>query len=391
MSPDRLSFVILPQRIPLSFSSRLPAAPMLADLKLTDFRNYHDAEFSPAPGLNFIFGDNGSGKTSLLEAIYFIGSGGRSFRGGRLSRLVRDGAESATLFARVEQGESQHRLGVRRSLSGIESLKLNGTTPGALSDVAALLPVLALHPQSVELVFGASSLRRRFMDWGMFHVEHSFLPHWKEANTALKHRNALLRGGGRPRELRYWNQKLAEESARIERLRTRYLQRLKDEWKAVLGLLAPELKGDLLLQTGLKDRESYLDALTRTHDDDLRRGFTQTGFHRAELKITVGGSLARDRVSRGQAKILAYGLVLAQLPLIAEVGKVCTLLVDDLGSELDQKHRGTLLRFLSGGTHQTLITAVDRQQLSPSVDKTGEAARVFHVEHGRVQRISDDP
>ena len=74
---------------------------MLADLRLTDFRNYRQAEFSPAPGLNLIVGANGSGKTSLLEAIYFIGSGGRSFRGGRLSRLVRDGADAAPLFARV--------------------------------------------------------------------------------------------------------------------------------------------------------------------------------------------------------------------------------------------------------------------------------------------------
>lgn len=365
---------------------------MLADLRLTDFRNYHDVELSPAPGLNLIFGDNGSGKTSLLEAIYFIGSGGRSFRGGRLSRLVRDGAQAATLFARVDQGDFQHRLGVRRSLTGIESLKLNGATPAALSDVAALLPVLAVHPQSVELVYGASSLRRRFMDWGMFHVEHSFLPTWKEANIALKHRNALLRGGmPGARQLSYWDQKLAEVSGRIERLRTSYLQRLRKEWKAVLGLLAPQLNGDLFLQTGLRENESYLDALARTRDDDLRRGFTQTGFHRAELKITVAGSLARDRVSRGQAKILAYGLVLAQLPLIAEAGKVCTLLVDDLGSELDQTHRATLLCYLAGGAHQTLITAVDREQLSSSVKEVGGAARMFHVEHGRVRRISDDP
>ena len=365
---------------------------MLTDLRLTDFRNYREAELAPSPGLNLIFGDNGSGKTSLLEAIYFIGSGGRSFRGGRLSRLVRDGADAATLFARVAQGDYEHRLGVRRSPSGIDSLKLNGATPGALSDVAALLPVLALHPQSVELVFGASSLRRRFMDWGMFHVEHSFLPTWKEASTALKHRNALLRSRRvTPRELTYWDQKLAATSGSIEGLRSGYLQRLKAEWKGVLGLLAPELKGDLTLQTGLREGESYLEALARTRDDDLRRGFTQTGFHRSELKITVGGTLARDRVSRGQAKILAYGLVLAQLPLISEAGKVCTLLVDDLGSELDQDHRATLLSFLARGSHQTLITAVDREQLGPAMIETGEAARMFHVEHGRVRRISDDP
>lgn len=366
---------------------------MLLTLRLSDFRNYSQAELLPSPGLNVVFGDNGSGKTSLLEAIYFIGSGGRSFRGGRLSRLVRDGAEAATLFAEVENAGATHRLGVRRAPSGIESLKLNGATPGALSDVASLLPVLALHPQSVELILGASVLRRRFLDWGMFHVEHSFLSLSKEANAALRQRNALLRSRSLgARELRYWDQKLAVSSDNIEQLRLGYLRRLRSRWQQILELLAPGLKADMTLQTGLRSGETYLDALERTRDEDLRRGFTHSGFHRSDLKISVDGYVARDRVSRGQAKILAYGLVLAQLPLIEEAGKVCTLLVDDLGSELDQEHRATLLRYLSSGSHQTMITAVDRAQLGEAVfENKGAAARMFHVEHGRIQRISDDP
>ncbi|WP_101674255.1 DNA replication/repair protein RecF [Alloalcanivorax mobilis] len=365
---------------------------MLASLRLTDFRNYQQAHFEPGPGLNIVFGDNGSGKTSLLEAIYFIGSGGRSFRGGRLSRLVKDGAASATLFAEVEAGGGLHRLGVRRAPSGIESLKLDGATPAALSDVAALLPVLALHPQSVELVFGASALRRRFLDWGMFHVEHSFLPVWKEASLALRQRNALLRSGKvGPRELLYWDQKLSASSDSIDQLRRAYLARLKAHWLEILRLLAPGLKGGVALQTGLRPGESYLSALERTRDEDFRRGFTHTGFHRSDLKITVDGTVARDRVSRGQAKILAYAMVLSQLPLIAQAGKVCTLLVDDLGSELDQEHRSTLLRYLASGSHQTLITAVDREQLAPAgLGNSSAEARMFHVEHGRVQRISFD-
>ncbi|HBC20451.1 MAG TPA: DNA replication and repair protein RecF, partial [Alcanivorax sp.] len=168
---------------------------MLSRLQLGDFRNYRQLDIALSPSLNVILGDNGSGKTSLLEAIYFIGSGGRSFRGGRLSRLVRDGAPAATLYAEVSAGENIHRLGVRRTPGGIDAIKLNGETPRALSEVAGLLPVLALHPTSVELVFGASALRRRFMDWGMFHVEHEFMPVWRTASAALKQRNALLRTG----------------------------------------------------------------------------------------------------------------------------------------------------------------------------------------------------
>ncbi|MFT0138382.1 DNA replication/repair protein RecF [Alloalcanivorax xenomutans] len=366
---------------------------MLTELRLSDFRNYHQADFLPSPGLNLIFGANGSGKTSLLEAIYFIGSGGRSFRGGRLSRLVRDGAPAATLFAVIDQPSGkQDRLGVRRALSGIESLKLNGQTPSALSDVATLLPVLALHPQSVDLIFGASSVRRRFLDWGMFHVEHSFLAAWKEANALLRQRNALLRTGqASQRELRYWDQKLAASSATIEGLRRPYLARLKAEWRKILEKLSPDLKVNLELHTGLRPGEDYLQALIRTEEEDRRRGFTHAGFHRADVRITKDGVVARDRVSRGQAKILSYALVLSQLPMISEANKVCTLLVDDLGSELDQTHRDTLLRFLTMGNHQTLITAVDADHLGrATVENSGAAARMFHVEHGRIQRISND-
>ena len=104
---------------------------MLSRLQLSDFRNYGTAEADLSPSLNVILGDNGSGKTSLLEAIYFIGSGGRSFRGGRLSRLVRDGAEAATLYAEVTTAGDMHRLGVRRTPGGIDAIKLNGQTPRA--------------------------------------------------------------------------------------------------------------------------------------------------------------------------------------------------------------------------------------------------------------------
>ena len=100
---------------------------MLSRLQLGDFRNYRQLDIALSPSLNVILGDNGSGKTSLLEAIYFIGSGGRSFRGGRLSRLVRDGAPAATLYAEVSAGEKIHRLGVRRTPGGIDAIKLSGS------------------------------------------------------------------------------------------------------------------------------------------------------------------------------------------------------------------------------------------------------------------------
>ncbi len=362
---------------------------MLSRLQLGDFRNYRHADVSLSPSLNVILGDNGSGKTSLLEAVYFIGSGGRSFRGGRLSRLVRDGADAATLYAEVMAEDQLHRLGVRRTPGGIDAIKLDGQTPKALSEVATLLPVLALHPTSVELVFGASALRRRFMDWGMFHVEHQFMPLWRHASAALKQRNALLRSGSiNPRELGFWDQQLAESSDRIEGLRRGYLGALQSGLNQVMEVLSPELKVRIQLQTGLQKDETTLDALLRLRQDDIRRGFSQAGFHRSDIRIAIGDVVARDRVSRGQAKLMAYGLMLAQLPLISDAGKVCTLLVDDLAAELDEEHRNRLLGYLAGTGHQTLITALDEPSWAAVVNDNNALqtveSRMFHVEHGRI-------
>jgi len=367
---------------------------MLSRLQLGDFRNYRQLDIALSPSLNVILGDNGSGKTSLLEAIYFIGSGGRSFRGGRLSRLVRDGAPAATLYAEVVCEEKHHRLGVRRTPGGIDAIKLNGETPKALSEVAGLLPVLALHPTSVELVFGASALRRRFMDWGMFHVEHEFMPVWRTASAALKQRNALLRTGRpNPRELGFWDQQLAQTSDRIEGLRRRYLQALQTGLDTVLSHLAPELKIRVQLQTGLQKDESYADALSRLRQDDIRRGFSQAGFHRSDIRIETRGVVARDRLSRGQAKLVAYGLVLAQLPLISQAGKVCTLLVDDLAAELDEEHRNQLLGYLATTGHQTLITALDMPQWAAIVNDNNALqaveSKMFHVEHGKLRPLTE--
>lgn len=356
---------------------------MLTTLKLTDFRNYASGEVSLCPALNVVVGENGSGKTSLLEAVYFIGSGGRSFRGGRLSRLVKEGADAAVLYAELADGENTHRLGIRRAPSGIDSLKLNGQTPGALSEVAALLPVLALHPGSVELVYGGSSLRRRFLDWGMFHVEHAFLLEWRTGSAALKQRNALLKKGASGREMAYWNQQLSQSSARIEGLRRAYLQRLEPAFNAVLSMLSPDLSVRLRLHTGLEPKESYEQALARLHDEDVRRGFTHAGFHRADIKIESAGRIIKDKFSRGQAKLVAYALMLAQLPLIAEAGKVCTLLVDDLAAELDELHRQRLFDYLMQTGHQVIVTALDAAQWDAK-GAEGQEIRMFHVEHGRI-------
>ena len=185
----------------------------------------------------------------------------------------------------------------------------------------------------------------------------------------------------------------AQTSDRIEGLRRSYLAALQRGLDEVLVVLAPELKIRLRLQTGLQKDESYGQALDRLQTDDLRRGFSQAGFHRSDIRIESHGVVARDRLSRGQAKLVAYGMVLAQLPLISQAGKVCTLLVDDLAAELDEEHRNQLLGYLATTGHQTLITALDMPQWAAIVNDNNALqaveSKMFHVEHGKLRPLTE--
>src|SRR5690606_29678892 len=132
----------------------------LQRLALSSFRNYQQAEFVPGTGINLVVGDNGSGKSSLLEAIYLLGSG-RSFRTSRLQRLLRESAQDAVLFAEVMSPQGvQHRLGMARNWQGFSGLKLDGAHVKGVSDLARILPAQASPPGTVEIAEGPSSPRR---------------------------------------------------------------------------------------------------------------------------------------------------------------------------------------------------------------------------------------
>lgn len=364
-----------------------PPFPMLQRLVLSSFRNYSHAELPLGAGLNLVVGGNGSGKSSLLEAIYLLGTG-RSFRTSRLQRLVNEAAAETVVFAEVLSRQNVlHRVGVSRDRQGFTALKLDGANIRGLSELARLLPVQAFHPATVEIVEGPSSARRRYLDWGLFHVEQSFLPLWRQLSGALQQRNKLLRSGSaNGRELSAWDQQVASVSDRINGLRAGYLAALLPHLDAVLAHMGelPEVR--VSLYPGWPEGEDLLALLAQDLERDKQRGYTGRGAHRAELRLTTGAGPVRDVFSRGQTKTLSYALLLAQLYLLVRShGGRCLVLVDDLASELDAQHSDAVIRALQELGQQTLITALSAESL-PALTRD-EATRVFHVEHGVLTRL----
>lgn len=364
-----------------------PSPAMLQRLTLTAFRNYRHAEFQPGPGINLIVGDNGSGKSSLLEAVYLLGSG-RSFRTSRLQRLVQESAQESVLFAEVITAQGvAHRLGVARDRQGFSGLKLDGANVRGLSDLARVLPVQAFHPGTVEIVEGPSSARRRYLDWGLFHVEQSFLPLWRQLHGALQQRNRLLRAGSfQRREMQAWDQQVASVSVRISQLRSSYLEALLPHLQTVLAHMGELPEVGISLYPGWSEGEDLLALLAADLEKDRQRGHTAKGAHRAELRLMTAAGPVRDVFSRGQTKTLSYALLLAQLYLLVEGhGGHCLILVDDLASELDAQHSAAVLQALRGLRQQMFITALSKEAL-PSLAED-KATRMFHVEHGELNRL----
>ena len=355
---------------------------MLQRFQLTHFRNYREQAFLPASRLSVICGENGSGKTSLLEAIYLLGTG-RSFRTARLTNVVQKGFDATTLFGELQTEQALHRIGISRDHTSLLDARVDGQRVQGISAVARLLPVQVLHPGTVQLIEGGPGERRRFLDWLMFHVEHEFLGAWQRLRESVSQRNKLLKAGKVSlRELRIWDQQVATNSARIDQLRRQHLPALEAAFQTLLSGFDGSLGAvSLGLQSGWAQGDSIDQALLQHRDQDIRRGFTSVGAHRADLVLKSDKGAVREVFSRGQQKVVAYALVTAQIQVFQTLtGKSCLVLVDDLTSELDQGNEGRVLGAVLSTGNQAIVTTLDDRISQPYL-KSGEAS-VFHVEHG---------
>lgn len=352
-------------------------------LDVLQVRNLAGVSIQPDPQVNLIYGNNASGKTSILEAIYLL-SRGRSFRTRHLDNVIQNGKDVFRLYAELDtKNPYQTRIGIERK-PGNTQLRIDQQEIRQTSSLARHLPLLILHPESHRLIEQGPSQRRKFLDWGMFHVEPKFHTGWKEYQRTLKQRNAALRHASRDSEIEVWNTPLAKQAGFITQQRQQYLEEFLPFLQDFVGKLL-SLEITLEYQTGWNRERPLPEALERNLRGDRERGFTSSGPHRADLKMTCEGIPVQEKLSRGQKKILVCALLLAQSAhLRKSIGKIPVILVDDLAAELDQSHRERLLELLQDTGAQIFITTTGREM----VPLTGRVShKVFHVEHGQVKEV----
>ena len=350
----------------------------LIQLAVRNLRVLGEADCAPGQGLNVFVGANGSGKTSVLEAIHLLGSG-RSFRTHRLTELISRGESWLRVRGdfRGEDGAAES-IGVEKGAEGLR-IRAAGDAVRNASELARRLPMVAITPDSQRLLTDGAALRRQLMDWALFHVEPTYLDVLQRYRRALRQRNAALRAGAGPAVLGPWDEEMGEVGEALHGQRQRFLE-------GVLPLYADTLAGliampvDIRYQPGWDTARGLAEALRAATSGDRARGFTGIGPHRADLRFATDGSLAQQVLSRGEAKLFVVGLVLAQAKFLDELqGRRPLVLVDDLASELDEDSRRRFFHQLRGLEAQIFVTTVSGDLVETA---DWEGLRVFHVERG---------
>jgi len=349
----------------------------LGRLQVTDFRCLQSVELQLDPQFTLISGPNASGKTSLLEAMYVLGRG-RSFRTRRLEHLIRHGAERFVVFGEVHTAHRQVPMGVEGSRAGIRA-QIDGDKPSSLAELALQLPVQIIDPEVHHLIEEGPSRRRRFLDWGVFHVEQSFVGHWQRYQQVLKQRNAALKAHQPRVVVSAWDSDLVRSGELLSDARLRYVTALSPRAEVIgRNLLGMELS--LSYRSGWSKDQSMAEALQQSWNHDQEAGATQIGPHRAELAIRLDGTAVKDRISRGQQKLLAAALLIAQIKLFPEGSPVQpSLLLDDPAAELDDDRLAGLIREVSSQSVQLIVTT-----LHGEFSAFGEPGRRFKMNGGQV-------
>jgi DNA replication and repair protein RecF len=337
-----------------------------------------DLELGPAR--NYLFGPNGAGKTSLLEAIHLLGRG-RSFRTRQTKNLLRHGAAEFTVVGDVVDAGIAQTVGIRFAGGHLE-IHVDGAREEGLENLPRRLPVHVIDPQQHELVEGGPSVRRRYLDGGVFHVEQRYLDVWRGYRRVLAQRNSALKLELAHEQISAWNQALTTAGHDVHAARERYFAVLAPAVHDIGGrLFGRELS--LGYQRGWNRELELGDALLASFERDLATGYTQVGPHRADLSLKLDGATVRDAASRGQQKLVVATLVLAQIRVAhAAVEARGVLLVDDPAAELDRQSVERLLDELWALDVQLVLTGLARDALEPA-----QGYALFHVEQGQVKAM----
>lgn len=351
------------------------------NLTIQNCRVLKDVQLELSPQFNIIIGDNGSGKTSLLEALNIL-SKGRSFRTARIFEVISYLEDSILISASVySDSKSKTQIGISKTVKKTK-IRINKKDIHAQSELSRYLPITVVHPDSIKLITGSPSERRAFIDWLCFYLHPSFYPIWKQYQHILKQRNSCLKNKKQKYAIDEWTNELVKLQPQIHDFRLQSIEALKPFLKIISGKLLGKLQCTITLQDGFPSyfnikNDDLLLFYREKLSTDLKLGRTQYGVHRSSLNILMNNNPAIQSASRGQLKLICICLLLAQSNTISALNKnQAIILIDDIASELDEVNKNILIDYLETLNQQLIISTPFDKKISLKNSKT------FHVKHG---------
>ena len=369
-------------------------------LKIHNGRNLIEYSLKPHPNLNIIYGSNGVGKTTILESIYLL-LRSRTFRSNKYKTFINYDKNTCTVFSQFSASkdneliDSSFTIGISRSKDQSQPIiHLNSKKINSLSAITNLVVLGLITPESFTLLDAGPSIRRKFIDWGVFHVEPSFLSDWRSYKKILSNRNQLLANLSKNYKstrkltkqqlelINCWNPQLVSLNDKLNIYRSNQLHYISSNFYNFLSEFSTTIQADkisLSYYKGWSKDLSYEDYLSEKLFEDLYAGYTRYGTHRSELRISYNNNLAKDILSRGQKKIIIICLILAQFHYLIDVdiSRIHNLLLlDDIDSELDSKNLTILFKILSELKCQIIATTSNSDRYN-FLDKSN--SKLFHV------------
>ncbi|MFD2165801.1 DNA replication/repair protein RecF [Thalassotalea euphylliae] len=363
----------------------------IVSLYVKNLRNLNEQGLKLSSSTNIVIGDNGSGKSSILESLFCIGHG-KSFRTIKSESICHFEHEEFFINVKDEQGRS-YGLSKKKSDPSFQ-IKIDNARVSKLSELAKHFAVQIVTPESFKLFFGGAKERRKFLDLGLFHVEHLFSEQWKWFSKIHKQRNALIKTRDKSFDFEYWTNEFVNSSEQISKLRSDYVIKLENELASWLPILLPEISDRVSLHfyKGWSSSKPLHVVLKENFNREMKQGFSFSGAHKFDLKFLVDGKPLDLKLSRGQQKLFLVALTFAQTKLIEQVKPVKPiLLIDDFGAELDVNSRVLLEKALSKLDCQMVITAIEKSAVESlfSSETIRKNCSMFHVEHGKISEMKE--
>ena len=372
---------------------------MIQSLKLRDFRNYQELEITPHPGVNILFGQNGSGKTNLLEAIHYCALG-RSHRTSQDKEVVSKGADFAAVGVQLQKSSTRMDIQVKLTPNDgkKKSVFVDRKRANRLSDLMGHVQCVIFSPEDLMLVKEGPAIRRRYLDMMLSQLSTAYFTALQQYQKALDQRNALLREAKKGARLDAammdaFEEAMAAQCAVVIPLRRRMVSHTAfiagEKYASISGREYEEFRMEY--QCSVPEGEDIvryaMDEWKSGRQEDVFRGSTSFGIHREDILLTLKGREMKVFASQGQIRTAALSMKLAQLEVFrGETGEAPILLLDDVMSELDMTRRTRLLEEISGV--QTFITCTDESDLEGCRERRSYQVFMDAAGFGHVQEAS---